>query len=264
MNILVCIKQVPGTTEVNIDEETGVLLRNGVPSKMNPYDLYALECSLRLKKHYGGSVAVISMGPPQAEAIIKEAYMMGVDEGYLLTDMAFAGSDVYATAYALAQAIKTLPDVDCIICGMMTTDGDTAQVGPEIAEHLNIPHASYIKEIHEVHSDHIEVTMDMDKYAAEMKIKFPALLTVTSTIGTPRLPSYILGKKTEDKIVNRITLKDLNDQDPDHYGITGSPTQVIDIFPPDHTQISTTWEGTSKEIASNLADDLIHRKIVMR
>lgn len=129
MNILVCIKQVPGTTKVEVDEKTGVLKRDGVESKMNTYDLYAIETALRIKEKLHGKVTVLTMGPPQASEIIKEAYMMGVDAGFLLTDRKFAGADVLATSYALSQGMKAIGNFDLIICGKQTTDGDTAQVG---------------------------------------------------------------------------------------------------------------------------------------
>ncbi|NLE69503.1 MAG: electron transfer flavoprotein subunit beta/FixA family protein, partial [Clostridiales bacterium] len=134
MKIFVCIKQVPATSEVAVDEETGVLQRSGVASKMNPFDLFALETALRLKEAGGGSVTVGTMGPPQARDIIQEAFMMGADEGYLFSDRRLAGADVLATSYTLSQAIRSLGDYDLILCGKQTTDGDTAQVGPAIAE----------------------------------------------------------------------------------------------------------------------------------
>ena len=145
MRIIVCIKQVPDTTEVAIDEEKGVLRREGVDSRMNPYDLYALETALRIKEQIGAEVIVLSMGPKQAEDVIKQAYYMGADSGYLLSDRKFAGADTLATAYTLALGVKKIGDFDLIITGMQTTDGDTAQVGPAVAEFLNLPHISYVK-----------------------------------------------------------------------------------------------------------------------
>lgn len=133
MEIIVCIKQVPGTSKVEVDPVTGVLKRDGVDSKMNPYDLYALETAFQIKEQKGGTIKVISMGPPQATEIIKEAYMMGADEGALITDRKFAGADVLATSYTISQGIKKLGSFDLILCGKQTTDGDTAQVGPELA-----------------------------------------------------------------------------------------------------------------------------------
>ncbi len=161
MNILVCIKQVPGTSEVEVDEKTGVLKRDGIDAKMNPYDLYAIETALKIREEKGGTIKVLSMGPPQAARVIREAYMMGVDEGALLTDRKFAGADVLATAYTLSQGIRKMGDFDLLLCGKMTTDGDTAQVGPEIAEFLNIPHVSNVRKILSLDKKAITLEMDM-------------------------------------------------------------------------------------------------------
>lgn len=147
MNIFVCIKQVPGTNKVDIDPVTGTLKRGGVDSKMNPYDLYALETALRLRERCGGKVSVVSMGPPQAETVIREAYAMGADEGVLLSDRRFGGADVLATSYALSQGVRRLGEFDLLLCGKQTTDGDTAQVGPELAEWLGIPSVSNVRKI---------------------------------------------------------------------------------------------------------------------
>lgn len=159
MNILVCIKQVPGSNKVEVDPVTGVLKRDGVESKMNPYDLYALETALRLVETYGGTVKVISMGPPQAGQIIREAFAMGAEEGILLSDRKFAGADVLATSYTLSQGVREAGEFDLILCGKQTTDGDTAQVGPEMAEYLKIPSVSNVKRIVSVDDDAITVEM---------------------------------------------------------------------------------------------------------
>ncbi|MBQ8953409.1 MAG: hypothetical protein IJ048_04790 [Clostridia bacterium] len=147
MDIFVCIKQVPATNRVQVDEKTGVLKRSGVAGKMNPYDLYALETALRLREAHGGRVTVGTMGPPQAQAIVREAYMMGADEGYVFSDRRLGGADVLATGYTLSQAIRSVGDFDLILCGRQTTDGDTAQVGPAIAEYLGIPHAAWVSKL---------------------------------------------------------------------------------------------------------------------
>lgn len=147
MEIFVCIKQVPATNKVQVDERTGVLLRDGVDSKMNPYDLFALETALRLRERHGGRVVVGTMGPPQAEAVVREAYWIGADEGYVFSDRRLGGADVLATSYTLSQAIQTVGDFDLILCGKQTTDGDTAQVGPAIAEHMGIPHAAWVSHL---------------------------------------------------------------------------------------------------------------------
>jgi electron transfer flavoprotein beta subunit len=262
MNITVCIKQVPGTAEVDIDEKTGVLKRDGIDSKMNPYDLYAIETAVRLKEDNNADISVITMGPPQAEAVIKEAYMMGADKGYLLTDRKFAGADVLATAYALSQGITQMGDYDLIICGKMTTDGDTAQVGPEIAEYLNIPHVANVLKIHEINDKSIIVEMNMAESVEIQEVLLPCLITVEKDICQPRLPSFKLKLKTSDRAIPRITFNDLEDKNVMHYGLNGSPTQVLKIFPPPANTTNEKWEGDGEELSKKLADKLHELKYV--
>ena len=192
MEILVCIKQVPGTSEVEVDEETGVLKRSGIESKMNPYDLYALETAMRIKADIGAKISVLSMGPPQAKEVIREAFMMGVDEGALLSDRKFAGADVLATAFTLSQGVKKMGLPDLIICGRQTTDGDTAQVGPELAEFLGIPHVANITELLKVTEASIVAIVDLPDTVQTVEIEFPCLITVEKGIFEPRLPSFKL------------------------------------------------------------------------
>ena len=262
MKIVVCIKQVPGTTEVEVDERTGVLKRDGVDSKLNPYDLYALETALRMKQGTGGSITAFTMGPPQAEQVLREAYMMGVDEAVLLTDRKFAGADVLATAYALSQGIRHGGMPDLIICGKMTTDGDTAQVGPEIAEFLEIPHVANVLRILEVGARAITVEMDMASTVEVARIAYPCLITVEKGICQPRLPSFRLKLATRDRAIPRLTLKDLPDGNALHYGLDGSPTQVKRIFPPEVNTDREHWTGPGPELASRLADRLRTQKFV--
>lgn len=256
MEILVCIKQVPGTTQVEVDEKTGVLKRDGVASKMNPYDLYALETALQLKAEYGGCVHALSMGPPQAEHVVREAYMMGADGGALLSDKKFAGADVLATAYALSQGIKKMCSPDLIICGKMTTDGDTAQVGPEIAEFLNIPHIANVVRVIEVKNQSVVVETDMSQRIEVAEISFPCLITVEKDIYQPRLPSYKLKLKTKDYQVLHFGYDDLEDQDEMKYGLNGSPTQVQKIFPPKANEVHERWHGDGLELAGRLFEKL--------
>ena len=226
MKIMVCIKQVPGTSKVEVDEKTGVLKRDGVDSKMNPYDLYALETALRIKEKKGGNIKVISMGPPQAKAVIKEAYSMGADEGTLVSDRKFAGADVLATSYTLSQGVKKCGDFDIILCGKQTTDGDTAQVGPEMAEYLGIPHVANVRRILDVNDDFIKVEMDMPNTIEVLEVKYPCLLTVDKDIFQPRLPSYKKKLETDEREINVISLNEFEDKDEKKYGLNGSPTQV--------------------------------------
>lgn len=256
MNITVCIKQVPGTTEVEVDEVTGVLKRDGVESKMNPYDLYAIETAVRIKQSHGATVCAISMGPPQAAQVIQEAYMMGIDSGVLLTDRKFAGADVLATSYALSQGIRHQGNPDLILCGKMTTDGDTAQVGPEIAEFLGIPHIANVLRILEIKKDAIVVEMDMAATVEIVEIQYPCLLTVEKGIYQPRLPSFRLKLATKDLNIPFISMKDLQDKDETHYGLNGSPTQVKRIFPPAVNTDHEIWNDTGVQMAERLAAKL--------
>ncbi|KAA8666487.1 electron transfer flavoprotein subunit beta/FixA family protein [Clostridium sp. HV4-5-A1G] len=262
MDILVCIKQVPGTSKVEVDPVTGVLKREGIDSKMNPYDLFALETALRLREKHGGIVKVISMGPPQAADVIKEAYMMGADEGVLLSDRKFAGADVLATSYTISQGIKAMGHIDLILCGKQTTDGDTAQVGPEMAENLGIPHIANVLSIEEVKNDSMIVKMDMPNTVEISQIKFPCLLTVEKDIFQPRLPSYKKKVATKDREVKILSLKDFEDKSENRYGLNGSPTQVERIFPPEVNTDKEMWNGTSEELADRLTEKLKELKFI--
>ena len=263
MNIIVCIKQVPGTTKVQVDETTGVLLRDGVLAKMNPFDLYAVETASRLKAQCaGGRVQALSMGPPQAEAVLREALMMGADEGCLLSDRRFAGADCLATSYALSQAIRCLGMPELIICGAQTTDGDTAQVGPELAEFLDIPHAANVSRITAIHTTGLVVEMNLPEQIQVVEIDFPGLICVEKGIYTPRLPSYRIKQATRTQTIRRLTLDDLPDTAPEHYGLNGSPTRVVRIFPPETQCESETWRGPADEVAGKLQELLLRKKVI--
>jgi electron transfer flavoprotein beta subunit len=262
MDILVCIKQVPGTSKVEVDPVTGVLKRDGVDSKMNPYDLFALETALRIRDKVGGSVKVISMGPLQALEVIKEAYMMGADEGVLLSDRKFGGADVLATSYTISQGVKQMGNVDLIICGKQTTDGDTAQVGPEMAEYLGIPHIANVIKVEEIKNSSMIVEMDMPNTIEVAEIKFPCLLTVEKDIFQPRLPSYRKKLETKNKEIKVLTFKDLDDQNEKRYGLSGSPTKVERIFPPAVNTDKEMWNGTGEELVDKLAVKLKELKFI--
>ena len=249
---MVCIKQVPGTSEVEVDEKTGVLKREGVDSKMNPFDLFAIESALRIKAENNAQVNVLSMGPPQTMEIIKESFMMGVDAGFLLSDRRFAGADVLATAYALAQGIRKSGAYDLIICGKQTTDGDTAQVGPEMAEFLNIPHVANVRKIIAVGDRDISLEMDLPHSVEIVKVKYPCLITVEKDINQPRLPSFKLKLATADRDVTVYGLDDFEDKNEDNYGLSGSPTQVRRIFPPESNTTHELWEGNAEELSGKL------------
>jgi len=262
MKILVCIKQVPGTTKVEIDEATGVLKRDGVESKINPYDLYAIETALWAKEKTNGSVTVITMGPPQAEQIIKEAYMMGVDNGCLVSDRRFAGADVLATSYTLSQAIKVFGEFDLIICGKQTTDGDTAQVGPALAELLGIVHVAWVKSIDNIDQSGIIVEQDLSDSTETVYLSYPCLITVEKGIMQPRLPSYKKKLEATNKPVKVLKLDDFDDKDPENYGLNGSATKVERIFPPESYVEQIIIEGNAEELADKLIGLMKAKKFI--
>ena len=189
MNIIVCIKQVPDTANVKIDPQTNTLIREGVESIINPFDMYAIEEAVRTKEKLGGSVLAVTMGPPQADAALREAISMGVDEAVLVSDRAFAGSDTWATSYTLACAIKKIGKFDIIFCGKQAADGDTAQVGPGVSMHLDIPQVTYVKKIEEVTPDHARVERMTEEGYEVIEVPLPVLFTVVKEINEPRIPS---------------------------------------------------------------------------
>lgn len=262
MNILVCVKQVPGSSNVEVDPVTGVLKRDGVKSKMNPYDLYAIELALSLKEQYGGRVECVTMGPPQAKQVIVETVCMGADGGVVFSDRKFAGADVLATAYTLSQGIITMGAFDLIICGKQTTDGDTAQVGAEVAEYLNLPNVSNVISVDKVVDGAVELTATLDERIVKMSVETPCLISVDGDINSPRLPSYKIKQSLSDDVVKIVTFADFKDQDANHYGLSGSATQVERIFPPDKNTERMSIEGTPTEQADALFNIICDKKLV--
>jgi electron transfer flavoprotein beta subunit len=252
MDITVCLKQVPGTTKVEVDPVTGVLKRDGVEAKMNPYDLFALETAFRVRETTGGSVTAITMGPPQAKAVIQESYMMGADKGVLISDRKFGGADVLATSYTISQGIRSSGRFDLILCGKQTTDGDTAQVGAEIAEYLGIPHIANVLRIMKIKEQSLIVEMDMGDTVEIAEVLFPCLLTVQKDIFQPRLPSYKKKLESKGREIRMLTLADMEDRDEKKYGLNGSPTQVEQIFPPPQGTERELWTGTGEKLSSRL------------
>jgi electron transfer flavoprotein beta subunit len=231
MNIVVCLKQVPGTTEVKINPQTNTLIRQGIKNVINPFDTFALEEGVRLKEKQGGKVTVISMGPPQATEMLREAISLGADEAVLLSDAAFAGSDTWATAFTLAAAVKKLGQVDLILCGRQSTDGDTAQVGPEMAEMLNVPFVAYAAQIEEINDQQMRVKRMIDEGYEVMQCPLPAVMTVTKEINRPRLPSLRGIMKSKSAKIAVWTAADIG-LDPSTVGLNGSYTKVVKIFTP--------------------------------
>ena len=262
MNILVCVKQVPGSNNVEVDPVTGVLKRNGIQSKINPYDLYAIETALTLTEKYGGSVESITMGPPQAKAVIAETVCMGAKSGTVLTDRKFAGADVLATAYTLSQGIKKNGEYDIIFCGKQTTDGDTAQVGAEVAEYLGIPNVSNVLSVDDIKDGKVYLTAGLDDKNVKLCIDMPCLISVDGDINTPRLPSYKIKKSLTDDAVKFLTFEDFDDQNPDNYGLTGSATQVERIFPPQKNDQKVNITGSSSEQTEQLFKILLDKKMI--
>ncbi len=260
MKIMACIKQVPASSDVQIDPVTGVLIRDGNNTKMNPYDLYAIETALRIKEETNATVSTITMGPPSAKTVLKESIWMGCDEATIITDRKFGGADVVATAYTISQGIKKSGDFDLIICGKQTTDGDTAQVGPEVAEYLGIPHIAYVDKIIEIKEKSIIVSTSMDQTVEVWEVNFPCLITVDKGIYTPRLPSYKRGEEFKDYAIKELTFNDMVDNDESHYGLKGSPTQVERMFPPTKNNEKVLWEG--KDLASKMFEKMQDLKLL--
>lgn len=254
MQIVVCIKQVPDTAEVRINPETNTLIREGVPSIINPYDVHAIEAALQIREKVGGKVMVITMGPPQAEEALREAIAMGADDVRLISDRMFAGSDTWATSYTLFKAIQKL-GADIILCGKQAIDGDTAQVGPNIAEYLNIPHITYIKKIEDVTESSMRVQRLMDDGYDVVETPLPVLLTVVKELNVPRLPS-LKGKMAAKKaVITKMTAQDIEAEE-QNVGLKGSPTQVKNIFAPQAKGDRRLLEGTAEQQVDALVAEL--------
>jgi len=255
MNVVVCLKQVPGTTEVKIDAETNTLVRQGIKNIMNPLDTYALEEGVRIKERYGGKVIVISMGPPQAEEMLREAISLGADEAILLSDSAFAGADTWATAYTLATAINKLGQYDIIICGRQTFDGDTGQVGPELAEMLGVPLVAYVNRIEEMSDGQMRVQRMIDEGHEVIQAPLPAVITAIKDINVPRLPSLRSIAKSESAVIPVWNSQELG-ADPARVGLSGSFTRVIKVFFPERTRQAEVFQGELEEQVDRLVDKL--------
>jgi electron transfer flavoprotein alpha/beta subunit len=258
LKIVVCIKQVPDTADVKINPETNTLVREGVPSIINPFDMNAIEAGLQIRDEVGGEVVALTMGPPQAEDALREAISMGVDNVILLSDRAFAGADTWATAFALAGAIKKL-DADIILCGKQAIDGDTAQVGPEIAQFMDIPHIAYIRKVEEVKDGYIRVQRLMDEGYDVVESSLPVLLTAVKELNVPRMPSLkgkMVAKKAE---IKKMTREDIGIEESD-LGLKGSPTQVKGIFAPEIKTDRKMFEGTAEEQVNALVKEMVNVK----
>jgi electron transfer flavoprotein beta subunit len=261
MEIVVCVKQVPDTTEVKIDPVTNTLVRQGVPSIVNPFDKNAVEAALQLKEKHGGKVTVLSMGPPQAKDALKECLAMGADEAILLSDRAFGGADTLATSHTLAAAVKKIGSVDIIFCGKQAIDGDTAQVGPEMAEHLGIPQVTYVANV-EVNDGVVRVEREQEDGYEVLETSLPVLLSVVKSINEPRYPTVKNTMKANRKQIPVWTAADVA-VEPGLIGLKGSPTQVRRVFTPKpRVQGEMIVAGTPREVAALLAHKLMEAKII--
>lgn len=252
MNTLVCIKQVPDTTEIKIDSVTNTLIRSGVPSIVNTYDTYALETAVRLKEQHGGKVTVLSMGPEQAKNALKSCLAVGADDAYLVSDRAFGGSDTLATSFILSEAIKYLQQKGCIfqliLCGKQAIDGDTAQVGPELAEHLGLPQLTYASDV-KIQDENIFVKRESDDGYDMIQSCMPVVITVVKALEEPRFPS-VRGKINANKVqIETITAAELK-IDVDKCGLKGSPTKVKKTFTPSRNKSGIKIVGKESAAAA--------------
>lgn len=260
MKIVVCIKQVPDTNEVRLDPVTGTLIRDGVPSIINPDDKAGLEAALALKDSMGAEVAVITMGPPQADAVLREAMAMGADSAYLVTDRAFGGADTLATSTTLAAAIKKI-DYDFIIAGRQAIDGDTAQVGPQISEHLGIPNVSYAEDI-QVEGNTVIVKRQYEDRYHTVKVQMPCLITALGEMNQPRYmtPGGIFDAYREKEVTvwGRADLEVADET----IGLKGSPTKVAQSFPKSVKPAGTKVTLDAEESASYIVEKLKEKFVI--
>ncbi|UCH88302.1 MAG: electron transfer flavoprotein subunit beta/FixA family protein [Thermoplasmata archaeon] len=255
MKIVACVKQVPDTTEVKIDEKTGTLIREGVPSIINPFDQFAVELAIKLKEEHGGEVSVISMGPPQAKAVLTKSLALGADKAVLLSDRKFAGADTLATAYTLALAIEKLGDFDLVLCGLQAIDGDTAQVGPEMAQRLKIPQITYAENV--VFEDNKFIVDKLTESGLEkLQVKPPALVAViTPSDFVPGNPPFSKIMKAKKKPLDTWTADDLGG-DPERFGLNGSPTWVKRVYSPPRKEKGEILTDPPEEVAKRLVEIL--------
>jgi len=267
MKVFVCIKQVPGISEVRIDPKTNTLIREGIPSIVNPHDKHAVELALIIREKHEAEVIALSMGPPQAEEALREVLSMGVDKAYLLTDRAFAGADTLATSHTLALGIKKLlSEKDrkdyIVICGTQAIDGDTAQVGPELAEELNIPQITYVLKF-ELKGDNIIVERAFrSEEVVQIETKLPVLISVLKEINEPRKPGMKgIVEAYQKKEVIHLTAEDL-EADKKKLGLNGSMTEVWKIFIPKRKAEKVTLTGTIEEMVQELCNNLHDDKVI--
>lgn len=256
MKIIVCVKQVPDAKDVRLDPVTNTLAREGVASIMNPYDQHALEEAVRIKEQCGGEVVVLTMGPPQAEDVLRQAISCGADNVVLVSDRSFAGADTWATAYTLEQAIRKIGSFDLILCGKQAIDGDTAQVGPGLATRFSLPFLTCVQKIREITPRTVVAERMMDDGYDVVEMRLPALLTVVKDINEPRVPSLKGKMRAKSAKITTYNAQDL-EADPASIGLPGSPTKVVKVFPPHARGERTVLRGTLDEQIDQLVDKLV-------
>lgn len=261
MKIIVCIKQVPDTTEIKLDPVKGTLIRDGVPSIMNPDDKGALEQALLFKDQFGAEVSVITMGPPQATAVIREAFAMGCDKGYLVTDRRFGGADTYATSYTLSQALKTI-DYDIVLAGRQAIDGDTAQVGPQIAENLDLPQITYVEKVEFDGQKKLTVYKNVEEGHEVLEVELPCMLTFLASAYQPRYMNVADIMTAYDKEIVTLTA-DSFEVDPDRLGLKGSPTRVRKSFTKGAKAMGVLHEDLTPDQAAELILEKMKEKFII-
>lgn len=263
MKIIICIKQVPESSEVKLDPKTYTLDRGSTKGIINPFDVNAIEEAIRIAEKLDNvETAVISMGPPTAEDALKEALTYGLDAAYLLSDKAFAGADTLATAYTLAKAIEKIGNYDLILCGKQAIDGDTAQVGPGLAENLNITSVTNVKKIDFLDETTLRVESELEDGYKVIELKLPALITVTKEINIPRIPNFKTARLALKKQIIKWTARDLANIDKSKIGLDGSPTNVIKVETPQITKNTLYLKGSPSEVAMDLIEKLKERHII--
>jgi electron transfer flavoprotein beta subunit len=263
LDIIVLVKQVPNTDKVKIDKKKGTLIREGVESIVNPEDLIAAEAAIKLKEQYGGTITAISMGPPQAKEALQEVLAMGIDNGILLTDRAFAGADTLATSYTLGQCIETVGKFDIVLCGRQAIDGDTAQIGPQVAEFLQIPQITYVRKI-KLDGKKLRAERIIEDGYEQIETKLPVLMTVVKELTEPRYPSVngiVSTCMDDEKSITFWNAADIK-ADPDLIGLQGSATWVTKTFSPESKRSGMVLKGAPKEIAKQLIKELQGRNLV--
>lgn len=260
MRIIVLIKQVPDTTEVRIDPVTKTLVREGVPSIINPFDENAIEEGIRMVEKHGGTCIVLTMGPPQAEEALRRALAMGADEAVHVCGREFAGADTFATSYTLARAIRKIGEFDLILCGKQTFEGDTGQVGPGVAEQLGIPQATYAIEI-QVEGRQLRARRVLEDRYETLEMRLPALVSVVKQINEPRHPRLKNVLAAKRKPITVWGVDDL-DVERDKIGLAGSPTSVVRVFAPERHHKGEILEGDTPVVVDKLVQKLKELEVV--